>query len=538
MGHTQEAYQALEEAVRIGQQASDNGILVHSLAALCRLCMVCKPQNNRLAVGQVALPRGDRPEAAPTSNALPGEPPAATHLRVLLHLLHRCLARAQELKLPHLVAYARLAIAQVQLQRGFGSGMAATSPAGVDPHRAVNREVSVAVQEAEELRHLSSLAVAALVGPPREAGAQPAGQPPAVRSLTEIFPSTQGLLSGPAGAKQAAAAVAQLAGEAHLLAASAWAIHGYPVLAACQGILHAGCFGAAASSADTATGMAGLVETATCSSGREAGLCVLEVARGMLPAGHRHLSVAALAVDCHAATSMGDAHKLKVLSATLASMAQPGAGPESQVWLKARMAWLESIVLVGDHLRAAEAARRLFNQCLSSGLQVPCTQLLGFIGRAHLAAGSCATALPYLLTCMAHCEALGMDLELADATVNLAEAWCQLGCPHVPGAVKLLRDVLPLVLGRGGAELRARAQLAMARAMLLLAERNDVVSESQSVLRLLNSSSQTYSQIQCWPKAAEAHYLAALVADSAGLQARRDSEAEAWQRCLSRQGTP
>jgi hypothetical protein len=32
--------QALEETVRIAQQSSDNQVLVHALAALCRLSMV------------------------------------------------------------------------------------------------------------------------------------------------------------------------------------------------------------------------------------------------------------------------------------------------------------------------------------------------------------------------------------------------------------------------------------------------------------------------------------------------------------------
>lgn len=196
-----------------------------------------------------------------------------------------------------------------------------------------------------------------------------------------------------------------------------------------------------------------------------------------------------------------------------------------------------------------------------------------------------------------------------------------MGPCHAARALELLRATLPIAISRGSGELRARSQLAMARAMLLVADRIDLATNPGVALKLLSASAGTYSkvgptrtappclklgaqksaargsgadsatprlispsapnsvqklrvaawpyhldrsrlcnrqrlvhflprgflgargltgppfrvlQMGSWSRAAEAHYLGALVADSVGLRDRRDSEARSWQECLDR----
>ncbi|KAL0018583.1 hypothetical protein WJX79_009184 [Trebouxia sp. C0005] len=102
-GHVQEALLALNEAVRIAQQHNDNVALAHALSALCHILATASPA----AVTQLT-----EPGAALTD-------PTA-HLSQLLKILKRCEKRAQDLHLPHLFVFARLALAQFALEHQTG----------------------------------------------------------------------------------------------------------------------------------------------------------------------------------------------------------------------------------------------------------------------------------------------------------------------------------------------------------------------------------------------------------------------------------
>lgn len=82
--------QALNAAVRVAQQSSDDVCLAHALASLCHL-----------------LAEAPSPGATPGAPAAGGDQrgPAEAHRQQLLLLLRTCLRRAHELRLPHLVAF-------------------------------------------------------------------------------------------------------------------------------------------------------------------------------------------------------------------------------------------------------------------------------------------------------------------------------------------------------------------------------------------------------------------------------------------------
>jgi len=59
-----------------------------------------------------------------------------------------------------------------------------------------------------------------------------------------------------------------------------------------------------------------------------------------------------------------------------------------------------------------------------------------------------------------------LDLLKASATLTLAELWLSLGSNHAKRALTLIHGALPMILGHGGLELQARAQITEAKCYL------------------------------------------------------------------------
>jgi hypothetical protein len=59
-----------------------------------------------------------------------------------------------------------------------------------------------------------------------------------------------------------------------------------------------------------------------------------------------------------------------------------------------------------------------------------------------------------------------LDLLEASATLTLAELWLALGPSHARRALSLVYRSLPMILGHGGLELRARAHIVLAKCHL------------------------------------------------------------------------
>jgi hypothetical protein len=74
--------------------------------------------------------------------------------------------------------------------------------------------------------------------------------------------------------------------------------------------------------------------------------------------------------------------------------------------------------------------------------------------------------LPYALASQSFCKAFNLDLLEASATLTLAELWLALGPSHARRALSLVYQSLPMILGHGGLELRARAHIVLAKCHL------------------------------------------------------------------------
>ena len=74
--------------------------------------------------------------------------------------------------------------------------------------------------------------------------------------------------------------------------------------------------------------------------------------------------------------------------------------------------------------------------------------------------------LPYALASQSFCKSFNLDLLEASATLTLAELWLALGSNHAKRALSLVYQSLPMILGHGSLELRARSQIVLAKCHL------------------------------------------------------------------------
>lgn len=80
--------------------------------------------------------------------------------------------------------------------------------------------------------------------------------------------------------------------------------------------------------------------------------------------------------------------------------------------------------------------------------------------------GNAVSGLPYALASLSFCQSFNLDLLEASATLTLAELWLSLGSNHAKRALSLVHRSLPIILGHGGLELCARANIAVAKCCL------------------------------------------------------------------------
>jgi len=84
----------------------------------------------------------------------------------------------------------------------------------------------------------------------------------------------------------------------------------------------------------------------------------------------------------------------------------------------------------------------------------------------HQKSGNAVLGLPYALASLSFCQSFNLDLLKASATLTLAELWLSLGSNHAKRALTLIHGALPMILGHGGLELQARAQITEAKCYL------------------------------------------------------------------------
>ncbi|DBA68299.1 TPA: hypothetical protein ACH3X2_013621 [Trebouxia sp. C0005] len=513
-GHVQEALLALNEAVRIAQQHNDNVALAHALSALCHILATASPA----AVTQLT-----EPGAALTD-------PTA-HLSQLLKILKRCEKRAQDLHLPHLFVFARLALAQFALEHQTGPSnqqLAKGSQVAASQGRSsAVLGVSQAVQDTARLHQAAKLAAAVALPPPPAASAPGMVGNVGRATVTDLFTATPPVFGTTfAGSASSADAVEKLAGSSHLLQAGAWKLAGNLSLSQASSLTHLACFADSATAEDQALAYAQLAQVAMSKKGYKAAAEVLALADKHLPYSNSPaLQAARLGLVHSRALHRRDVRHAALFASQLVGLADPTDSVSKTIRIDAQQAHVRTLLVAGRYDEAAEAARELFESCTEAGLQVQAVELLLLLGQIHEAAGAPLTALPYVLSCLLHSTVLHMDLLAADATCSLSRIWLAMGPAHGPQAVQQLRSVLPTVLGNADTDLQARVQLVLAQALLADATPAHLSADPEEVLQPLQAAAAGFAALEDYHKAAEAQHLIALVCHAINNTSRRNAAA-------------
>lgn len=348
LGHPQEALAALQELLRLGQQQGDEWSLLHGLASLCRVMGTSEGlQGSGRQHGRGSAPGGSGSTSGSSSGPSPWSGWGLLDLRrteqqlQLQALLQRCLDTARDMRVPHIAAYAAVALCRFRLTHASSSSSSTSAEAvtgvpGLSSDSSTAAAASAAgtsltvqrmLLDVATLEHQAAVAAVAPGLPSVAVAAASAGmahgQPPgaglAARS-SELYNPTDafgvgtstaapGTLAAAAAAgtgrvqaastgwRSSSAAVTQALATGHIVAAAALQLQGAPVLAGvrCLMVLNgpggAGIHDAAimaampAAAAAAAAGYAAATNTGQQgSNGHDAAAAAAEAARAALAA--------------------------------------------------------------------------------------------------------------------------------------------------------------------------------------------------------------------------------------------------------------
>lgn len=513
-GHVDQAMQALNEAVRIAQQYNDDACLAHALAALCHMLFDVGAGDETYAKGESAGLRDL------------GTGPSLGIQQQLLLLLRRCLRRALELKLPQLVAFSRLALAKFDLKhvQRFSSlgGLENDGELGTSP-----LEVCKTLRLSPYL--LGDAISNGMSGNHATANQQQRGNN--VNGSNQPLTATTGgawtSLTGRLG--RISDTVVKLAGTSHLLRAASWELYGSVPLVRVSALLHATCYADVASSDDVLLSYVKLAQHLAAFKGYAAAQPAFSLAATKFP--NSWVRTAQLQLIHDHALHRGELKLAQVACGELAATAAPAIGVDMERKTEATFRHIRTLLVSGHLDEAAGVARLLFSSCYKASMQLESVLVLLLLADIHKTADSAVTGLPYALAGLTLCQVFSLDYLQASAKVTLAELWLGLGVGHAQRALHLLQQCLPMVLGHGGLELRARTNLALARCYLsdpsFAAE-----AHLETVLDLLQQAAEEFEILEDYALAGEAYYLQALAFDRWGCVEERNVAAKAFQRCM------
>ncbi|EFJ22492.1 hypothetical protein SELMODRAFT_104828 [Selaginella moellendorffii] len=489
-GHVTQALQASFSALRIhltfSMQNNDDACLAHSLAALCHLLSevgVAAEVTKAGAIGD--FDRSIGPQLA-----------AQQHL---LLSLKRCLKRALELKLPNLVAFSRLALAKFDLQVIRISGLTLR----ISPYLLGDLVHSMSSSGSQRIT----------------SGAF--GQAPGMPGNTQtgrLGPLSESLL--------------KLAGSSYLLRSCSWELYGSDPMMRASTLVHAYCYSKSASADDLSVAYVKLAHHLAAHKGYRVALTALEQAMKKFPL-HARSSLRSVQLQfIHSqAINRGNTRLAWVACSELAAMASPVLGVDMELKFEASYRHALTLLACKNYSEAATSAGELFALCYKYDMQLHVVKVLLLIAEIHKKSGSAVTGLPYVLGSITLSQSLNLDLLHAASRVSLAELWLDLGADHAQRALDLLQQSLPLVLGHGSLELRARTNLCIARCYLSSTDFS-VATAPELVLDPLQLAAEEFMNLEDKDQASEAFYLLATTFNSIGRMEDRDKAAEKFQQCV------
>ncbi|KAF7124533.1 hypothetical protein RHSIM_Rhsim12G0010800 [Rhododendron simsii] len=519
-GHPRQALEVLTEAVQVSQQHNDDTCLAYTLAAICNL------------LSEVGI--------SGTSGILGTSYSPGTHIgtslsiqQQLLVLLRRSLKRAESLKLKRLVALNHVSMAKFYLTHvqmpmlSFGpkaSMKLRTCPITVCKELRLSSDVfSEFSSENSTMIIDGAFSTAWLKNFQKSTG-------PSVFSQDNGSGSKSDALHFCALPSSIPGSVLQLLGSSYLVRATAWEMYGSSPLAKINALVYATCFADSSSSADAALAYTKLVQHLAVFKGYQEAFAAFKIAEEMfLSVSKSRILILKLQLLHERALHWGHLKLAHQLCDELGVLASSVTGVDVELKTEASLRRARTLLAAKQFSQAAAVAHSLFCMCHKLNKQVENAMILLLLAEIHKRSGNAVLGIPCALASLSFCQSFNLDLLKASATLTLAELWLSLGSNHAKRASTLVHRSLPMILGHGGLELRARAFIAEAKCYLADPSFS-VFEDSQVVLDPLSQAAEELQYLEYHELAAEAYYLMAIVFDALGQLEHREEVATSFRK--------
>ncbi|KAJ4828800.1 hypothetical protein Tsubulata_010814 [Turnera subulata] len=532
-GHPKQALQILTEGVRCSQQRSNESCLAYTLAAIGNLLSEIGSSRTAGIVGS---------SYSPVTSM---EASLSIEQQIFV-LLRGSLKRAESLKLKRLVASTHLAIAKFDL-------LHVQRPVLSFGPKASMKLRTCPVNVCKELRSCSQLisefgfetSMMTTDGSFSTSWLNALTKPPGSQVLTHDieYGNNSNALQFCAQPSSIPRSVLQLLGSSYLLRATAWETYGSAPLARINALVHATCFADASSSSDAALVHVKLIQHLAVFRGYKEAFSALKVAE------EKNLSVSKsvilllkLQLLHERALHRGQLKVAQQACEELGVLASSVTGVDRDLKAEASLRHARTLLAAKQFCQAAAVAHSVFSMCYKFNMQVQNASVLLLLAEIHRVqfylkpggeechkSGNAVLGLPYALASLSFCQSYNLDLLKASATLTLAELWLSLGSKHAKRALNLIHGALPMILGHGGLELRARAQIAEAKCFLT-DQSYSVFEDPDVLLDLLKQASDDLQVLEYHELAGEAFYLMAIVFDKLGRLEEREEAAESFKK--------
>ncbi|WCJ42276.1 Anaphase-promoting complex subunit 5 [Euphorbia peplus] len=522
-GHPKQALLVLTEAVRVSQERSNESCLAYTLSTICNMLSEIGSSSTVGILGTSYSPM--------TSMAI-----SVSVAQQLFVLLRESLKRAESLKLKRLVASNHLAMAKFDLmhvQRPLQS---------FGPKASLKLKTSP-INVCKELRLCSQL-ISEFASEPSTVTIDGAFSTTWLKNLTNPIGSIVLAQENGCGENSLALqccvqsssiprSVLELLGSSYLLRATAWEMYGSAPLARINALVYATCFTDTSSSSDAAVVHAKLIQHLAVFQGYKEAFAALKVAEGKFFSVSRSVILLLKLQLLHErALHRGHLKLAQEICDELGVLASPVTGVDMELKRVASLRRARTLLAAKQYSEAAAVAHSLFCMCYKFNMQVENATVLLLLAEIHKKSGNAVLGLPYALASLSFCQSFNLDLLKASATLTLAELWLLQGSNHAKRALNLVHGVLPMILGHGGLELRARARIAEAKCYL--SDPSYSVSEDPEVmLDSLKQASDELQILEYHELAAETFYLTAIVFDKLGNVKEREEAATSFKKHIT-----
>ncbi|ONK74465.1 uncharacterized protein A4U43_C03F6560 [Asparagus officinalis] len=525
-GHSKKALEAFTEAVRISQQNNDDPCLAYTLAAICNL------------LSEIGISSSTEIIWSPLGTSTGLCTPLSAQQQLFL-LLKRSLKRADTLKLICLVAFNHLALAKFGLKHverpliSFGpktTTILRTWPGNVCKELRLSSHVlsEIGSDGLSQPNDDGSFSTSWLKNLAAATSLSCTNSQKAKRS----FANDYDVFHFGAQPNPIPASVLRLAGSSYLLRATSWELYGSAPLVRINSLVHVTCFADAASSSDLSLGYAKLIKHLAVFKGYKEAFKALELAEAKFsPESNKRMQLLRLQLLHERALHRGQLKLAQQVCDKFGVLASPVSGVDMEIKTEASIRHARTLLAANQFDQAADVAHSLFCTCYNFNLQVENATVLLLLAEIHKKSGNAVLALPYALASLSFCQSFNLDLLGASVALTLGELWLSLGSNHVKRALDFFyaHGTFPLILGHGGLELRARANITLAKCHL--SDPNfSIFEDPYSVLDPLEQAAEELETLEYHEMAAEAYYLMSVTYNKLGEEEEREDAAASFKK--------